>query len=74
MERTTRKQLDGLCDQLNRQGVGRFYVEGSTGWNLYEELSPGAHDVLYGRTKSELWDKMHAFLAGIVQAQNRVQV
>jgi hypothetical protein len=75
MERTTRKQVDGLLEQINRQGIGRFYVEGSaTGFNLYEELDHGVHDVLFGRTKAEIYAKLHAFLAGAVYANGRVQV
>lgn len=65
MTTTTRAQLDGFAGRLSVDLAARFYIEGSgTGWNLYEERSPGAHNVLFGRTKTELWDLMHAFAEG----------
>jgi len=68
---TTRADMDGFATRLGQDLGKRFYVEpSSSGYSLYEELDPGAHEVLFGRTKGELWDLMHAFAEGVRYADS----
>jgi hypothetical protein len=63
---TTKRDLDRIVERIASELGGAFYVEGSaSGWTLYEELSPGAHQVAFGRTKGELYAIAGGYLAGL---------
>ena len=59
----TRRNLDGFAETLSRD-IGPCYVEHSTGhYTLFAQ--GGSRELLHGRTKSELFDQMHAMALGL---------
>lgn len=64
MSPVTRRNLDGFAETLNRYLPGaRFHVEHtSAGFTLYAH--DGRTEVLFGRSKRELFDLMHAWCDG----------
>lgn len=62
----SRKNLDGLAETLSQdEAIGPCHVEHDNG--RYTLISEGGHrrELLYGRTKRELFDLMHAMALGM---------